>query len=52
MEMFTKFLSAVIFISVLLSLLDFSDTEYCTVGQIVVANKTLSVLISLYSYFP
>ena len=33
-----------IFISVLLGLIDFSDV----VGQIVVANKTLSVLICLY----
>ena len=36
--------SAMIFISVLLGLIDFSDV----VGQIVVANKTLSVLICLY----
>ena len=36
--------SAITFISVLLGLIDFSDV----VGQIVVANKTLSVLICLY----
>ena len=36
--------SAMIFISVLLGLIDFSDV----VGQIVAANKTLSVLICLY----
>ena len=36
--------SAMIFISVLLGLIDFSDV----VGQIVVANKTLSVLTCLY----
>ena len=43
MEIYTKFFSAIIFISVLLGLIDFSDI----VGQIVVANKTLSVRICL-----
>ena len=36
--------SAMIFISVLFGLIDFSDV----LSQIVVANKTLSVLICLY----
>ena len=36
--------SVMIFISVLLGLIDFSDV----VGQIVVSNKTLSVLICFY----
>ena len=36
--------STMIFISVLLGLIDFNDV----VGQIVVGNKTLSVLICLY----
>ena len=41
--------SAMIFISVLLGLIDFSDIVMLgVVGQIVVANKTLSVLICLY----
>ena len=42
-DTYQKF-SAMIFVSVLLGLIDFSDV----VGQIVVANKTLSVLICLY----
>ena len=42
--------SAMIFISVLLGLMDFSDIVMLRgmVGQIVVANKTLNVLICLY----
>ena len=40
--------SAMIFISVLLGLIDFSDIVILSSGQIVVANKTLSVLICLY----
>ena len=36
------------FISVLLGLINFSDIVICVVGQIVVANKTVSVLIFLY----
>ena len=47
-EMFTKFFSAIGFI---LGLMDFSDIAYCVVRQIVVVNKTLSVLISLYNLF-
>ena len=39
-EIYTKFFSAIIFISVLLGLIDFS--------YIVVTNNTLSVLIYLY----
>ena len=43
-ETLIKIFPQMIFISVLLGLIDFSDV----VGQIVVANKTLSVLICLY----
>ena len=46
--------SAMIFISILLGLIGFSDivNQCCIVGQIVVANKTLSVLIYyLYACF-
>ena len=43
-ETLTKTFPQMIFITVLLGLIDFSDV----VGQIVVANKTLSVLICLY----
>ena len=40
--------SAMIFISVLLGLIDFSDIEMLGSGPTVVANKTLSVLICPY----
>ena len=40
--------SAMIFISVLLGQIDFSDVVMLGSGPIVVANKTLSVLICLY----
>ena len=50
METFTKFFSAMIFVSVLLDLMDFSDIVIyiVIVGQIVVANKTLSILVCFY----
>ena len=40
-------------LSLMLGLMDFGDTanSKCVVGQIVVANKTLSVFISLYNLF-
>ena len=47
-DTYQTFFSAMIFISVLLGLIDLSDIVICVVGQIVVANKTLSVLICLY----
>ena len=40
--------SAMIFISALLGLIDFSDIVMLRSGPIVAANKTLSVLICLY----
>ena len=43
-ETLIKIFPQMIFISVLLGLIDFSDV----VGEIAVANKTLSVLICLY----
>ena len=47
-EIHTNFFSYGLF-SVLLGLIEFSDIViFCVVGQIVVANKTLSVLICLY----
>ena len=42
------FFSSKIFISVLLGLIDFSDIVMLCSGPIVVANKTLRVLICLY----
>ena len=44
------FFSAMIFISVLFSLMDFSDIVIlCNRPVIIVANKTLSILICLYN---
>ena len=50
-ETLIKHFSAMIFISVLLGLMDFSVWRRCAVGQIVVANKTFSVLICLYYHY-
>ena len=47
LEICTTFFSATIFISVLLGLMDFSDIVILCRGQIIVASKTLSVLICL-----
>ena len=52
--MFTKsFLSNDFYFIFMLGLMDFSDIQqYCVVDQIVVANKTISVLITFIIYFP
>ena len=47
-EIFCKFFSALIFISVLLGLKDFSVFVILCSSQIVVANRTLNAFICLY----
>ena len=52
MGMFTKsFFRNDFYVSLMLGLMDLAIQQFCVVGQIVVANKILSVLISLYNLF-